>query len=318
MAALPLTHTYAMTVCMNVSVLRGWTQVLVPDPRDLSFLLKQVESNRVTFLPGVPTLYSAINNHPGVRDKRIDLSSIEVCISGAAGLPTEVQAEFQRVTGGRLVEGYGLTEASPVTHGNPVGSGGRIGTIGVPLPDTDCKIVDVESETIEVPPGSPGILCISGPQVMKGYWNRPEETESTLRRDREGRLWLHTGDVAEMTDDGYFRIIDRQKDMILAAGGYNVYPREIEEELFAHPKVLQAAVIGIPVGGLDQRGKAFLVLRQGETATEEEIIEYLQGRLAPFKVPKAVEFRDELPLAFTGKVLRRVLAEEERGSHSPS
>ncbi|MEX1091893.1 MAG: long-chain fatty acid--CoA ligase [Acidimicrobiia bacterium] len=318
MAALPLTHTYAMTVCMNLSVLRGWTQVLVPDPRDLSFLLEQVERHRVTVLPGVPTLYSAINNHPGVREGRIDLSSIEVCISGAAGLPTEVQAEFQRITGGRLVEGYGLTEASPVTHGNPVGSGGRIGTIGVPLPDTDCKIVDVESETIKVRPGSPGILCISGPQVMKGYWNRPEETESTLRRDREGRLWLHTGDVAEMSDDGYFRIIDRQKDMILAAGGFNVYPREIEEELFAHPKVLQAAVIGIPVGGIDQRGKAFLVLRKGETATEEEMIEYLKGRLAPFKVPKAVEFRDELPLAFTGKVLRRVLAEEERGSHSPS
>jgi long-chain acyl-CoA synthetase len=151
--------------------------------------------------------------------------------------------------------------------------------------------------------------------VMKGYWNRPEETEATLRRDREGRVWLHTGDVAEMSPDGYFKIIDRQKDMILAAGGINVYPREIEDELFAHPKVLQAAVIGIPVGGVDQRAKGFLVLRPGESATEEELIAYLRERLAPFKVPQAIEFRDQLPMAFTGKVLRRILAEEERAAH---
>jgi long-chain acyl-CoA synthetase len=315
MTALPLAHSYAMTVCMNLSVLRGWTQVLVPDPRDLEHLLDQVQRYRVTVLPGVPTLYSAINNHPEVQAGRIDLSSIEVCISGAAGLPREVQAEFQRITGGKLVEGYGLTEASPVTHANPIGSGGRIGTIGFPLPDTDCKIVDVESETVPIPPGSPGILCISGPQVMKGYWNRPEETEATLRRDREGRVWLHTGDVAEMSADGYFKIIDRQKDMILAGGGINVYPREIEDELFAHPKVLQAAVIGIPVGGVDQRAKAFIVLRPGESATQDEIIDYLRERLAPFKVPQAIEFRNELPMAFTGKVLRRILAEEERAGH---
>jgi long-chain acyl-CoA synthetase len=315
LTALPLAHSYAMTVCMNLSVLRGWAQVLVPDPRDLEHLLDQVERHRVTVLPGVPTLYSAVNSHPGVQMGRIDLSSIEVCISGAAGLPSEVQAEFQRITGGKLVEGYGLTEASPVTHANPIGSGGRVGTIGLPLADTDSKIVDVESETMPVPPGSPGILCISGPQVMKGYWNRPEETEATLRRDREGRVWLHTGDVAEMSPDGYFKIIDRQKDMILAAGGINVYPREIEDELFAHPKVLQAAVIGIPVGGVDQRAKGFLVLRPGESATEEELIAYLRERLAPFKVPQAIEFRDQLPMAFTGKVLRRILAEEERAAH---
>jgi long-chain acyl-CoA synthetase len=315
LTALPLAHSYAMTVCMNLSVLRGWAQVLVPDPRDLEHLLDQVERHRVTVLPGVPTLYSAVNSHPGVQMGRIDLSSIEVCISGAAGLPSEVQAEFQRITGGKLVEGYGLTEASPVTHANPIGSGGRVGTIGLPLADTDSKIVDVESETMPVPPGSPGILCISGPQVMKGYWNRPEETEATLRRDREGRVWLHTGDVAEMSPDGYFKIIDRQKDMILAAGGINVYPREIEDELFAHPKVLQAAVIGIPVGGVDQRAKGFLVLRPGESATEEELIAYLRERLAPFKVPQAIEFRDQLPMAFTGKVLRRILVEEERAAH---
>jgi long-chain acyl-CoA synthetase len=199
-----------------------------------------------------------------------------------------------------------------VTHANPVGRGGRIGTIGLPLPDTDCKLVDIETESMPVGSGKPGILCVSGPQVMRGYWNRPEETEATLRTDHEGRTWLHTGDVAEMSEDGFFRIIDRKKDMILAAGGLNVYPREIEDVLFQHPKVLQAAVIGVPVGGVDQRAKAFVVLKKGETATEDEILGYLRDLMAPFKVPKSVEFRDELPLAFTGKVLRRVLAEQEK------
>ncbi len=316
MTALPLSHSYAMTVCMNVSVMQGWAQVLVPDPRDLKRLLENVEKHRVTVLPGVPTLYAAINERPEVKSGQIDLSSVEVCISGAAGLPPEVQAEFERVTGGRLVEGYGLTEASPVTHANPIGSGDRVGTIGLPVPDTDCKIVDVESETITLEPGQAGILCISGPQVMKEYWNRPEETDATLRRDREGKVWLHTGDVAEMSTDGYFRIIDRQKDMILASGGLNVYPREIEDELYTHPAVYQAAVIGVPVGGINQRAKGFVVLRPGHAATEEELITYLQGRLARFKVPKSIEFRDELPLAFTGKVLRRILAEEEKDKQS--
>jgi long-chain acyl-CoA synthetase len=220
--------------------------------------------------------------------------------------------DFQRITGGRLVEGYGLTEASPVTHANPIGSGGRTGTIGLALPDTDCKIVDVDSETTPLGPGRPGALCISGPQVMTGYWNRPDETASTLRRDEEGQVWLHTGDVAELSEDGYFRIIDRKKDMILAAGGLNVYPREIEDVLFEHPKVMHAAVIGVPVGGSDQRAKAFVVLRAGQSASEKEILDFLHDRLAPYKMPKSVEFRAELPLAFTGKVLRRVLAEEEK------
>jgi long-chain acyl-CoA synthetase len=312
MSALPLTHCFAMTVCMNLSIEMGWTQVLLPDPRDLGRLLGELEGNSVTVLPGVPTLYSAINNHPDVRAGKHDLRSIRLCISGAAALPPEVQTEFQRITGGKLFEGYGLTEASPVTHANPVGRGGRIGTIGLPLPDTDCKLVDIETESMPVGSGKPGILCVSGPQVMRGYWNRPEETEATLRTDHEGRTWLHTGDVAEMSEDGFFRIIDRKKDMILAAGGLNVYPREIEDVLFQHPKVLQAAVIGVPVGGVDQRAKAFVVLKKGETATEDEILGYLRDLMAPFKVPKSVEFRDELPLAFTGKVLRRVLAEQEK------
>jgi long-chain acyl-CoA synthetase len=312
LSALPLAHGYAMTVCMNASVLRGWTQVLVPDPRDIKRLLDVIERSRVTVFPGVPTLYAAICAHPSVTSGRRDLSSIEVCISGAASLPSGLQAEFERVTGGRLVEGYGLSEASPATHCNPLARGGRSDGIGLPLPDTDCRLVDVESETHVVEAGEPGVLCVSGPQVMAGYWQRPNDTAQVLRRDGEGRVWLHTGDVAEMTPDGYFRIVDRKKDIIVAAGGLKVYPNEIEDVLSTHPKVRLAAIIGVPVGGANQRAKAFVVLRDGEQATPDEILAFLRSRLAPYKIPKTVEFRTELPLAFTGKVLRRALADEER------
>jgi long-chain acyl-CoA synthetase len=312
LSALPLAHGYAMTACMNVSVLRGWTQVLVPDPRDLDRLLAEIERRRVTVFPGVPTLYAAICADRGVVTRRRDLHSIEACISGAADLPAGVQAEFERLTGGRLVEGYGLSEASPATHCNPFGSEGEGQTIGLPLPDTDCRLVDVETETRPVEPGRPGVLCVSGPQVMAGYWRRPDDTAQALRRDENGRTWLHTGDVAEMSPDGYFRIVDRKKDVIVAAGGLKVYPNEIEDTLSTHPKVRQVAVIGIPVGGGDQRAKAFVVLREGERAEPGELLAFLRERLAAYKVPRTIEFRSELPLAFTGKVLRRVLAEEER------
>jgi len=310
MTALPLTHSYAMTVCMNQSVYRGYAQILIPNPRELDRLLGAVNKHRPSMLPGVPTLYMAINNYPDV--SKYDLRSINACISGAAGLPPEVQEEFQRITGGKLVEGYGLSEATPVTHCNPIGSGGRIGTIGVPFPDTDCKIVDADTETETLGPGEPGVLCVSGPQVMKGYWGMPTETANVLRQDETGKVWLHTGDVAEMTEDGYFRIVDRKKDMILAAGGYNVYPREIEDVLYEHPKVMEAAAIGVPVGGSDQRAKVFIVLRSGETATAEEILEFCSERLAKYKVPKYVEFREDLPKTMVGKILRRELMEEEQ------
>ena len=317
LSALPLVHGYAMTACMNVSVLRGWTQVLVPDPRDLERLLAEIERRRVTAFPGVPTLYAAICSHPDVASGRRDLHSIEACISGAAALPAGIEDEFEALTGGRLVEGYGLSEASPATHCNPFGSGDRSGFIGLPLPDTDCRLVDVETETREVEPGQPGVLCISGPQVMAGYWQRPEDTALALRRDEAGRVWLHTGDVAEMSEDGYFRIVDRKKDIIVAAGGLKVYPNEIEDVLSTHPKVRQAAVIGVPVGGADQRAKAFVMLREGARADADEILAFLREHLASYKVPKSIEFRAELPLAFTGKVLRRVLAEEERAASAP-
>jgi long-chain acyl-CoA synthetase len=314
LSALPLAHGYAMTACMNVSVLRGWTEVLVPDPRDPGRLLAEIEGRRVTVFPGVPTLYAALCGHPDVVSGRRELRSIEACISGAAPLAGGIQAEFERLTGGRLVEGYGLSEASPATHCNPLGSGGRTGTIGLPLPDTDCRLVDVETETRCVGPGEAGVLCVSGPQVMAGYWQRPDDTAQVLRRDDDGTVWLHTGDVAEASTDGYFRIVDRKKDVIVAAGGLKVYPNEIEDVLSTHPKVRLAAVIGVPVGGFDQRAKAFVTLRDGDRADEGEILAFLRERLGSYKVPSSVEFRAELPLAFTGKVLRRVLADEERAS----
>ena len=311
MTALPLTHSYSMTVSMNQSVLNAYTQIIIANPRDFAHLLESINVHKPTLFPGVPTLYTAINNHPDVKAGKYDVKSIKLCVSGAAGLPVEVQEEFQRITGGKLVEGYGLSEASPVTHANPVGSGGQIGTIGLPMPDTDVKIVNLDTgEPIENL-NEPGELCIHGPQVMKGYWGMPNETAKVLQADEAGKIWLHTGDVAEMKEDGYFRIVDRQKDMILAAGGFNVYPRDIEERLYEHPKVLEAAAIGVPVGGTNQRGKVFVVLKDGQSTTEEEIIEWCREGLAKYKVPKFVEFRGDLPKTMVGKILRRELMEEE-------
>jgi long-chain acyl-CoA synthetase len=255
-------------------------------------------------------MYLGLLNHPDLKSYRLD--SIKVCISGAAGLPAEVQQQFQAVTGARLVEGYGLSEASPVTHANPIFGEDRIGTIGMPWPDTEVKIVDVDGSGEILGAGQPGELCVRGPQVMKGYWQMPTETANVLRPDPDGRgPWLHTGDVAVMDEDGYFRIVDRKKDMILGAGGYNVYPRDIEEVLYQHPKVLEAVVAGIPIIDQGERIKAYIVLKPGEKATEQEIIAFCRERLAAYKVPKMVEFRSELPRTTTGKVLRRLLVTEE-------
>jgi long-chain acyl-CoA synthetase len=311
LAALPLTHSYSMTACMNMPIYLGYTQVLIPDPRNLPHVLIAIDKHKTTFVPGVPTLYNALANHPDVKAGKYSLKSVNLCLSGASGLPAEVHAEFVRCTGSKLVEAYGLSEASPALLVNPFGSGGRIGTIGVPLPDTDAKILDEEMEEEEVGPNTPGVLCVTGPQVMKGYWKMPTETANVLRKRGDGKMWLHTGDIAEMSEDGYFRIVDRKKDMILAAGGYNVYPRDIEERLYEHPKILEAAAVGIPPGDKNQRAKAFVVLHKGETCTEEEILEWCRQGLAKYKVPKSVEFRNELPKTMVGKVLRRALVEDE-------
>jgi long-chain acyl-CoA synthetase len=314
LAALPLTHCYAMTVSMNLAVFNGHAQILIPNPRDFNHLLHAINRHKPTIFPGVPTLYNRINNDPQVKAGKYNLKSINVCISGAAGLPVEVQQEFQRITHGKLVEGYGLSEAGPVTHANPIGSGGRIGTIGLPFSDTDIKIVDTMTEETALGPGEAGILCIHGPQVMKGYWNMPTETANTLRLHADGKIWLHTGDIAEMSEDGYFRIVDRKKEMILAAGGFNVYPRDIEDRLYEHPAVLEAAAIGVPVGSANQRAKAFVVLKPDAIATEEELIQWCRAGIAAYKVPKFIEFRQELPKTMIGKILRRQLMEEEKVS----
>jgi long-chain acyl-CoA synthetase len=251
-------------------------------------------------------LYVAIANNPDI--KKYDVSSIRACLSGAAGLPPEVQAAFETLTGAKLVEGYGLSEASPVTHCNPIYGKRKDGSwIGVPVPDTVATVVDLETGETELEAGEIGELCIRGPQVMKGYWQMPTETANSLRGG-----WLHTGDIARMDSDGFFQIVDRKKDMILGTGGFNVYPREVEDVLYEHPKILEAAVAGVPVGTeRGERVKAYVVLKEGATATEEEIISYCRDNMAYYKVPKYVEFRDELPKTMVGKILRRVLVEEE-------
>ncbi len=304
LGVLPLFHAYAMTVVMNSSVLQARRMVLLPR-FETEAVSKAIQRYRPAQLPGVPTLYNALVSHPSVH--RYDLRSIRACISGAAPLPAEVQSRFESVTGGQLVEGYGLTEASPVTHVTPLGGRRKAGSIGLPVPDTDARIVDLETGTRTLPPGEVGELVVRGPQVMTGYWNRPGETAGALR---DG--WLYTGDVAKVDEDGFFYVVDRKKEMLITSG-LNVYPREIEEVLFAHPAVLEAALIGIPDLHRGEVGKAYVVLRSGARATAEELIAHCKIYLAPFKVPKEIEFRDSLPKSLVGKVLRRVLAEEERG-----
>ncbi|RLC73601.1 MAG: long-chain fatty acid--CoA ligase [Chloroflexi bacterium] len=306
LTTLPLFHSYGMTTCMNHGVYTASTLLLVPNPRDLKDVLETINKYHPTIYPGVPAMYVAINNDPGVLAGKYDVRSIRACVSGAAGLPVEVQRKFEEITGGKLVEGYGLSEASPVTHANPIQGENRVGTIGLPWPDTEAVIMDLDTGEKILPPGEVGELCIRGPQVMKGYWNMPTETANALRGG-----WLHTGDIAVMDEDGYFKIVDRKKDMILGTGGFNIYPREIEDVLYEHPKVKEVAAVGIPVGEKGERPKVYIVLKEGETATEEEIIQFCRENLAPYKVPKFVEFRDELPKTMVGKILRRVLLEEE-------
>jgi long-chain acyl-CoA synthetase len=306
LTALPMFHSFGMTVCMNMGVLTGGTMILIPNPRVLDHVLKSINKHKPTLFPGVPAMYVSITNRPDI--KEYNVSSIKACISGAAGLPPEVQESFEKLTGGKLVEGYGLSEATPVTHCNPIYGKRKQGSwIGLPMPDTIATIRDLETGEKDLGSGEIGELCVKGPQVMKGYWNMPTETANSLR---DG--WLHTGDIARMDNDGFFQIVDRKKDMILGTGGFNIYPREVEDVLYEHPKVMEAAVAGVPIGvDKGERVKAYVVLKQGETATEEEIIEYCRQNLAPYKVPKFVEFRSELPKTMVGKILRRVLIEEE-------
>jgi long-chain acyl-CoA synthetase len=306
-AALPLFHSYGQTICMNLSTLCAGLLVLVANPRDIKGLLQEIDRTKPTLFPGVPTLYINLLAHPDLKNYKLD--SIRVCVSGAAPLPVEVQQQWEQVTGGKLVEGYGLSETSPSTHANPIYGKRKPGAIGLPLPDTDCKLVDVDdpSKTVDAP--GPGELAIKGPQVMQGYWNRPDETADVLR---DG--WLYTGDIAEVDEDGYFKVVDRKKDMIIV-GGFNVYPRDVEEILYQNPKILEAAVIGVRSARSGEQVKAFVVLKAGQTATEDEIEAFCRERLTAYKVPKFYEFRTELPKTMVGKVLRRALVEEERNKN---
>jgi long-chain acyl-CoA synthetase len=298
--ALPLFHIYAMTVVMLASVLSGSTNILLPR-FELKAALNIVRKYHPTLFHGVPTMYVAFNNAPNVEG--YGFHSLKCCMSGGAPLPVEVQQKFEALTGGKLVEGYGLTETSPVTHTNPLFGARKVGSIGVPIPDTDAKIVDLETGTRDLPVGEIGEVVIRGPQVMKGYWNKPEETANALRNG-----WLYTGDIGKMDEDGFFYIVDRKKDMIIA-GGFNVYPREVEEVLFEHPKIKEAAVIGVPDAYRGETVKAFVVPQDGATLTPDEIIAFCRERLAAYKVPRLIEFRDALPKTGVGKYLRRALRE---------
>lgn len=312
--ALPSFHVYGMTVGMLFTIYAGCELVIIPDPRNTTHVLDVIEHEKITLYPGVPAMYIGIINHPKVQD--YNLRSIKACLSGGAALPVEVAMKFEELTGGKLVEGFGMTESSPVTHANPLIGEVRIGSIGLPIPNTDAHIVTLEPDDegkyqILEEIGAEGELRVKGPQVMKGYWGRDDETAKTLTPDG----WLHTGDIAKMDEDGYFYIVDRKKDLIIA-GGYNIVPREVEEVLFMHPKVMEAAVVGVPDPKRGETVKAFIVLIAGEEATPDEIKTYCRENLAPYKIPRLVEFRDELPKSGVGKVLRRELVREEKEKYA--
>jgi len=307
LAALPFFHSYGL-LAMVLTGLIAAKLVPVPNPRDIHLILEISQEEKPTFFPGVPRLYVAINEFPDVQT--FDLKSVKACVSGAAPLPQAVAKRFAEVSDGAvLVEGYGLTECSPVTHVNPLDGRGRPGSIGMPVPDTEVRIISLDDPDKEMPQGEPGELCIKGPQVMLGYWRRPEETALAIRNG-----WFHTGDVAVMEPDGFFRIVDRLKDMVLVSG-FNVYPNEVEDVLYHHPAISKAAVIGLPDDRTGERVKAFVVLKEGQQLTAEELIVWCkdpaQG-LTGYRAPKEVEFRDALPETLVGKVLRRVLQDEER------
>lgn len=301
LGVLPFFHVYGMTVVMNLSIMYVSRMIILPQ-FNVQEVLKTIEKEKPTLFPGAPTMYIGLVNYPDIQ--KYDLSSIETCISGSAPLPGEIQESFERLTGGKLVEGYGLSEASPVTHCNLIWDHRVSGSIGLPFPNTEARILSPETgEEAEV--DEVGELMVKGPQVMKGYWNRPEETDAVLK---DG--WLLTGDMGYMNEEGYFYIVDRKKDMIIASG-YNIYPREVEEVLFEHPDVQEAAVLGVPDSYRGETVKAFLVAKKGKTLDEKELDKHCRKLLASYKIPRIYEFRDELPKTMVGKVLKRSLIEQD-------
>ena len=302
LASIPYFHVYGMMTAMLTPLLQGSTLIIIPDPRDQKMTLKTIKRKKPTAFPGIPTMYHSIINYPQI--EKYGINNIKLCISGAMPLPQELQKKFEDITGGTLVEGYGLSECSPVTNISPLQAEyrnrRRQGSIGLPLPDTYEKIVDINDGETELPPGMDGELLIKGPQVMKGYWNRPEENMKVLK---DG--WLHTGDIARMDEDGYFYIVDRKKDMIIA-GGYNIYPREVEEVLYENPKISDCAVIGVPDSHRGETVKAFIVPAD-KNLTEDEIKKYCREKLSVYKIPRIIEFRESLPLTPVGKIDKKAL-----------
>ncbi|MBR34850.1 MAG: long-chain fatty acid--CoA ligase [Nitrospinae bacterium] len=299
---LPLFHIFALTVGLNISVLLGASIILLPQFK-IKEVFKSLENYKVTYLPAVPSLFVIINNSPLI--KKYKLSSLRLCLSGGAALPTEVLEKFEKKTSSKIYEGYGLSEASPMTHANPISANRKKGTIGLPLPGTDVKIVRGTLFEKSQAPEHEGELLVSGPQVMKGYWNRPDETKKILNKG-----WLHTGDIAKTDKQGFYKIIDRKKEMILV-GGNNVYPTEIEKILYEKTEIQEAAVIGLPDKSRGEYIKAFVVLKKGASLKEEDVINYCKENLSHIKVPRKVEFRNELPKSLIGKILKRVLQEKE-------
>jgi long-chain acyl-CoA synthetase len=313
LVVIPYFHIYAFSVCMMVGLRIGALQIIHPK-YDPDAVLASIRDFRPTYFPAVPTVFVSLLNHPKVGE--YGLEHVRLFNSGGAPCPVEVMETFERRIGRPLNEGYGLSETSPVTHSTPQLAFRKLGTIGLPFPDTDMKIVDVETGTRELPVGDVGELCISGPQVMKGYWKKPEESASVLRRHADGRTWFHTGDVARMDEDGYTSIVQRKKDMIIV-DGFNVYPSEVEAVLYSHPAVRLAAAIGVPDSYHGEIVKACIALKPGSSATTDEVIAHCRASLTEYKVPRQVEIRDTLPMSAVGKILYRVLRDEHASASVP-
>ena len=308
---IPLFHVYGMVAGMNFGMVIGASLVMVPNARDLKDVLVNISKYKASIFPGVPLLYNGINNHPDVKAGKYELSSIKACISGSAPLMRETKEEFERLTGGKLFEAYGLSEAPTGTHCNPLNGENKTGSIGLPLPDVDVKIISLDDGETEMAQGEIGEVIIHGPQVMKGYHNMPTETANTLRQWKDGKTWLFTGDIARMDEDGYFYIVDRKKELI-KPGGFQVWPREVEEAIMGNPKVFEVGVGGIPDPQRGETVKAWIVVKPGETLTEAELKAFCKEHLAPYKVPTHYEFRTELPKTTVGKILRRELVRQHK------
>jgi long-chain acyl-CoA synthetase len=308
---IPLFHVYGMVAGMNFGMTVGASMVMVPNARDLKDVLENITKFKATLFPGVPLLYNAINNHPDVKAGKYDLSSIKACISGSAALMKDTKETFESLTGGKVFEGYGMSETPTATHCNPLNGVNKIGSVGMPLPDVEIKLISLDDGETELQQGEIGEVVVHGPQVMKGYHNMPTETANSLRQLKDGKTWLFTGDIARMDEDGYFYIVDRKKELI-KPGGFQVWPREVEEAISGHPKVLEVGVGGIPDPQRGETVKAWIVVKPGEELTEAELKAFCKEHLAPYKVPTHYEFRSELPKTTVGKILRRELVRQHK------